>query len=309
MKINLDIGSNNCKLVYSQTWGENSGSSFSGAKSLLSLPSRCSSFSGAKSLLSLPSRCQMRVEEVQVTYGESQTIWNNIDKRWIIIILQLRLKIGNGTWSYWTDVYGGNNANSTLSSFVVPEGEHIKTVLMRSGYRIDRLQFVTDRGSKSQEFGGTGGGVRTYDIPGRLVGVFGRKGVELFQLGFITARDSKYFITLKFDGDFIVLEEIDETKWIEWIVLKDNTTRKNFFWDVYDDTVGSGIVTLYDKSRNTSAKLTPEAWYLKNQSNKDFYLYLYGKYSDIRKLHKPRKPRKLRKLHKPRVVHKYQRQS
>jgi len=38
-----------------------------------------------------------------------------------------------------------------------------------------------------------------------------------------------YFITIKVDGEFLVLEEIDETKWIEWIVLKDNTTRKNFF--------------------------------------------------------------------------------
>ncbi len=212
-----------------------------------------------------------------MTYGESQTIWNNIDKRWIIIILQLRLKIGNGTWSYWTDVYGGNNANSTLSSFVVPEGEHIKTVLMRSGYRIDRLQFVTDRGTKSQGFGGTAGFVRTYNIPGRLVGVFGREDWELFQLGFITARDSlilKYFITLKFDGDFIVLEENVETKWIEWIVRKDNTTRKNYIWEVYDYTVGKGIVILYDKSRNTYAKLTPEAWYLKNIPNNYLIIFI-----------------------------------
>jgi len=157
----LALVTNSCKLIYSQTWGENFGSSFS----------------SAMSLLSLPSRCQMRVEEVQVTFGKSQTIL------WLVsIILQLRLKIGNGNWSYWTDVYGGNNANGTLSSFVVPDGENIKTVLMRSGARIDRLQFITD-----------------------------------------------YFITIKVDGEFLVLEEIDETKWIEWIVLKDNTTRKNFF--------------------------------------------------------------------------------
>ncbi len=111
------------------------------------------------SLLSLPSRCQMRVEEVQVTFGKSQTIL------WLVsIILQLRLKIGNGNWSYWTDVYGGNNANGTLSSFVVPDGENIKTVLMRSGARIDRLQFITDNGTRSQVFGGTGGSVRTYDF-------------------------------------------------------------------------------------------------------------------------------------------------
>jgi len=116
-----------------KTWGENFGSSFS----------------SAMSLLSLPSRCQMRVEEVQVTFGKSQTIL------WLVsIILQLRLKIGNGNWSYWTDVYGGNNANGTLSSFVVPDGENIKTVLMRSGARIDRLQFITDNGTRSQVFGG-----------------------------------------------------------------------------------------------------------------------------------------------------------
>lgn len=131
------------------------------------------SFSDAMLLLSLPSHCDMRVEEVRVRSGR------RID--------QLRLKIGNGMSTYWTDIHGGNGGSGPYS-FLVPQGENIVTVIMRSGSRIDSLQFVTDRGTVSQQFGGNGGSLRTYHLPGKLVGFFGKSGSEIDQLGFISLK-------------------------------------------------------------------------------------------------------------------------
>jgi len=85
----------------------------------------------------------MRIEEVQVRFGESQTVLVGDNK--IVLVLQVRLKIGNGQSSYWTDFHGKNSIpNSTLSSFVVSQGENIVIVKMGSGLQIDSLQFVTD---------------------------------------------------------------------------------------------------------------------------------------------------------------------
>jgi len=133
----------------------------------------------------------MRVEEVQVRSGESQTEKLVGDEK-VFLVLQVRLKIGNGQSSYWTDFHGKySRPNSTLSSFVVPEGEDIVTVKMRSGLQIDSLQFVTDKGTVSERFGGTGGHEHTYELFGKLLGFFGKEGSELHQLGFITTPDFK----------------------------------------------------------------------------------------------------------------------
>jgi len=51
------------------------------------------------------------------------------------------------------------------------------------------LQFVTDKGTVSGRFGGTGGDESTYELPGKLLGFFGKEGLELHQLGFITTAD------------------------------------------------------------------------------------------------------------------------
>jgi hypothetical protein len=130
----------------------------------------------------------MRVEEVQVRFGESQTV-ELVGGGKIVLVIQVRIKIGNGQSSYWTDFHGKYREDSTLSSFVVPEGEDIVTVKMRSGLQIDSLQFVTDKGTVSERFGGTGGHERTYELFGKLLGFFGKEGSEIHQLGFITTAD------------------------------------------------------------------------------------------------------------------------
>jgi len=113
----------------------------------------------------------------------------------IVLVLQVRLKIVNGQRSYWTDFHGYSRVYSredSVRTFVVPEGENIVTVKMRSGMRIDSLQFVRDKGTVSERFGGTGGQASTYELTGKLLGLFGTEGLELDQLGFITTADFKY---------------------------------------------------------------------------------------------------------------------
>jgi hypothetical protein len=148
---------------------------------------RLSTFNDTVRLLQLPSRlCDMRVGEVQVRFGELVDGWNKT----IVVVFQVRLKIVYGQRSYWTDFHGPNSReDSTLRTFFVPEGENIVTVKIRSGWRIDSLQFFTDKGTVSERFGGTGGIESTYELPGKLLGFFGKEGSELHQLGFITTAD------------------------------------------------------------------------------------------------------------------------
>jgi len=170
------IKNQNCTLLYSKTGGKNIG---------------ITSFNDTLRLLNLSSYCDMRVEEVQVRFGESELVFVGGEK--IVIVLQVRLKIGNGQSSYWTDFHGQNSRpNSTSSLFVVPQGENIVTVKMRSGLQIDSLQFVTDKGTGSERFGGTGGSESIYGLSGKLLGFFGTESSELIQLGFITTADFKY---------------------------------------------------------------------------------------------------------------------
>jgi len=115
----------------------------------------------------------MRVEEVQIRNGSA--------------IDQIKLKIGNGKNSYWSDIHGGNGGGGPYS-FVVPLGENIISVLIRSGTRIYSLQFITDRGTVSQKFGGNGGTLRSYNLTGRLIGFFGRDGTIIDQIGIISLK-------------------------------------------------------------------------------------------------------------------------
>jgi len=117
--------------------------------------------------------CDIRVEEVQIRSGSA--------------IDQIKLKIGDGKNSYWSDIRGGNGGGGPYS-FVVPLGENIISVLIRSGSSIDSLQFITDKGTVSQQFGGNGGTLRSYNLTGRLIGFFGRNGAIIDQIGLISLK-------------------------------------------------------------------------------------------------------------------------
>ncbi len=149
--------------MYSATAGGTGGSPFNDTSRLLNNTLN----------FGLASDCDMRVEEVQVRCGLS--------------IDQIKVKIGNGKNSYWSDVHGGNGGNGPYS-FVVPLGENIISVSIRSGGSIDSLQFTTDKGTVSQQFGGNGGTLRSYNLNGRLIGFFGRNGAIIDQIGLISLK-------------------------------------------------------------------------------------------------------------------------
>jgi len=115
--------------------------------------------------------CDLMVEKVEV----------RCDYR----IDQLRIVLRNGPT---TDTHGEGTHGNSCKTFNVPRGENIVSVHMRSGERVDSLQFVTDGNTYSEVYGGKGGNYRKYDLPGKLVGFFGRKGQQIDKLGFITVR-------------------------------------------------------------------------------------------------------------------------
>ena len=65
------------------------------------------------------------------------------------------------------------NDGRNVEEFDIPEGQHIKSVILRSGWYIDALGFVTNTGTSFQ-VGGHGGGER-HMVRGKtvLVGISG----------------------------------------------------------------------------------------------------------------------------------------
>lgn len=59
--------------------------------------------------------------------------------------------------------YGGNGGSYKI--WKVPDNEHITQYIIRSGSRVDALQFFTDQGNSSPYFGGNGGKKRTVTVP------------------------------------------------------------------------------------------------------------------------------------------------
>jgi len=145
-----------CICEFSETGGGNGGGTFN----------------DARNFFDLPDLCDLSVEKVKVKY----------DKRIDQLSLVLR---GNGK-----DLgpHGDGTEHRYSEEFNVPRGENIVRVIMRSGERVDSLQFVTDGNTYSKVYGGKGGIQRTYDLPGKLVGFFGKKGQQIDRLGFITVR-------------------------------------------------------------------------------------------------------------------------
>lgn len=91
--------------------------------------------------------------------------------------------------TYLSPQFGGQGG-SDRDSWAVPNGEHITQVEFRSGDRIDSLTFVTNKGNRSPRYGGNGGSYHllTFGEDYRIVGLFGRDGSRLDQLGFILGK-------------------------------------------------------------------------------------------------------------------------
>lgn len=58
--------------------------------------------------------------------------------------------------------------------------------MIRTGNRVDALQFITNAGNKSPYYGGNGGQKKTLTVPKgyQIIGIFGRSGSRLDRLGF-----------------------------------------------------------------------------------------------------------------------------
>jgi hypothetical protein len=75
----------------------------------------------------------------------------------------LQLLISDGVTERYTEAVGGTGGSEY--SWQVPEGEHVTQIEIRSGYRIDSLTFITNKGIKSPKYGGDGGDYHLLNIP------------------------------------------------------------------------------------------------------------------------------------------------
>lgn len=84
----------------------------------------------------------------------------------------------------------GGTGGGERDPWVVPKDEYITQIEYRSGDRIDSLTFITNKGTKSPRFGGTGGSYNLVSFPAgyRIIGLFGRDGSRLDRLGFVLGK-------------------------------------------------------------------------------------------------------------------------
>ena len=101
---------------------------------------------------------------------------------------QVKVKTADGAHEETSPSFGGNGGGPY--TWAVPNGEYIAKIEYRQGDWLDGITFVTDKGTRSPQFGGHGGGGPfTYDIPAgqRLAGLFGHKDQYIRGMGFYMA--------------------------------------------------------------------------------------------------------------------------
>jgi len=84
----------------------------------------------------------------------------------------------------------GGGGGSFRGCFILGEREFITKIVLRSGTRLDAIQFTTSHHRVSPNYGGGGGSRRVYHAPAgtHLMGFFGRSGREVYNLGFVWGR-------------------------------------------------------------------------------------------------------------------------
>ena len=88
----------------------------------------------------------------------------------------------------FTGDYGGSGGS--YKTWKVPTGEYITQIIIRTGSRVDALQFITNKGNTSPYYGGNGGSKKTLTVPKdyQIIGIFGRSGSRIDKLGFNIAK-------------------------------------------------------------------------------------------------------------------------
>lgn len=135
-------------VVYSSSYGGSGGSAFTD---------------------SLPTNAVQDVRKVLIRSG------SEVDS--------IQFWVSDGINSFYTAAHGGTGGSPKI--WEVPTGEHITQIEVRSGARIDALTFITDKGTKSPQYGGNGGSYKLVTLNGNLVSMKGRSGSRLDNIMFV----------------------------------------------------------------------------------------------------------------------------
>ena len=98
---------------------------------------------------------------------------------------QIKVRTADRVQEETSPSFGGNGGGPY--TWKVPEGEHIAKIEYRQGSWLDAVTFITNKGTRSPQFGGNGGsGPYTYNLKKdeRLIGFYGHKDQWLRGLGF-----------------------------------------------------------------------------------------------------------------------------
>ena len=98
----------------------------------------------------------------------------------------IQLVLCDGVRVIVTPNRGGNGG--VQKEFIVPDDEWISQIEVRALSKVDSIRFITNKGTMSEKFGGNGGVFNLVTLNGPLVGLKGRYGSVIEQIGFIYLR-------------------------------------------------------------------------------------------------------------------------
>jgi len=85
------------------------------------------------------------------------------------------------------------NKSQDCKTFTLNNSEHIKQVILRSGWVVDSLSFVTDENNKYFS-GGEGGSKTDLNLKNRvIIGTYGLYGTHLYAIGFYQFSKEDFF--------------------------------------------------------------------------------------------------------------------
>lgn len=101
------------------------------------------------------------------------TVWHSN------VIHGLKFGYTNGQSS----IFGDSKEAQKNATFYIPQGERIVRVEARNGAIVDGFTLVTDKGTRSQTYGGNGGAPSVHEVTGKYVmGITGRAGARVDQI-------------------------------------------------------------------------------------------------------------------------------
>ena len=104
-----------------------------------------------------------------------------------LYVESIKIKVSSLIDTKESPTFGGRGGSGNV--WEVPEGEDISRIIIRSSNKVNSLEFITDKDSRSPQYGGYEGEEKIYKVPNgyKVYGIHGYYGGYIYSIGFYLA--------------------------------------------------------------------------------------------------------------------------